>query len=158
MSKMPVVLEGEDGQPVLEREAFQYFSLVRKLSEDPSVGFFPPFLPIEIALKTNSIREICKSHGISRERWEQLRENKAFLSAVKKAVDMTKQEGWTFKIKALMQSEALLNTSWTIIHSSDTPAAVKKDLILGTWKAAGVAETVEKANQGAVFNIQMNLG
>jgi hypothetical protein len=44
----------------------------------------------------------------------------------------------TFRIKARMQAEGLLQTSWHLIHNKDTPAAVKADLIKHTWKVAGV--------------------
>ena len=158
MTQTSVVPVDVDRSP-LPADSYQYFSLVKKLAEDPSVGFFPPFLPVEIALKTDSIKNICKSYNISRDKWDELRSHPIFIQAVKKAIELSKEEGWTFKMKALMQSESLLATSWQMIHSADTPPSVKKDLILGTWRAAGVAETEQQKPANAPnFNITLNLG
>jgi hypothetical protein len=50
-----------------------------------------------------------------------------------------KKEGMSFKLKARLQSEALLETSWRLIHapSSEVPPAVKAKLMEATWRMAG---------------------
>lgn len=148
---------GEEGGN-LERADFAIYTLTEKLDADPAKLGFPAMLPIEIALKTAPLKDIFEAYGLTHSDYLKLKEDPVFLMAVKKAAEMAQKEGFSFRMKALMQAEELLKTSWTLIHSADTPASIKKDLILGTWRAAGVAESAEKPGAGQAFQININLG
>jgi len=155
----PVTLD-ENGNPIdpLTREAFAFYSLVDKQDRDPANLGFPPMMPIEIVLRTAPVKEICEAYGIDRDEYERLRNDPFFIAAVRKAQEMALKDGWGFRMKALLQAESLLGSSWTLIHSPDTPASVKKDLILGTWRAAGVIEPENKGGATNVgFSISINL-
>ena len=125
---------------------------------DPALLGWPPTLPVELALREHTPQELCEGYGIDAERWAQLRADPAFQAAVARYVEMLKQDGMTFKLKAQLQSEALLTESWRIIHNPDIPANVRADLIKYTWKVAG-----HEPKQGAegpsapTFAIQINL-
>ena len=123
---------------------------------DPAALGWPPTLPLEIALREHTVPDICESYGIDAERWNRLRLDKTFQAAVVRYVEQLKTEGMGFRLKAQLQSEALLQTSWQIIHEPDTPAAVRADLVKATWKAAGhgSADATQQAN---AFSIQINL-
>lgn len=78
---------------------------------------------------------------------------------------MIREEGTSFKLKARIQSEELLKTSWELIHGKDTPAVVKADLIKHTIRFAGLDASIEQkaqANGGNAgsnnFQININLG
>jgi hypothetical protein len=133
------------------------YSLLERLDKDPAALGFPPMLPIELALKTASVKDIFESYDLTRADAEALMSNAVFIDALKTARDLSLEHGWSFKMKALMQSEALLGTSWRLIHSADTPPVVKKDLILGTWRAAGVGAAGAEDSKPS-FAIQINLG
>jgi hypothetical protein len=60
-------------------------------------------------------------------------------------------------MKAALQSEELLKSSWKLIHSADTPPGVKKDLIIATWRAAGVADPEQTEGSRSAFQININL-
>jgi hypothetical protein len=95
-------------------------------------------LPVELALQETPRKDLLIMYGYNPVTWEKLRQNPTFQKAVQDATEMLQREGMTFRIKARMQAEGLLQTSWHLIHNKDTPAAVKADLIKHTWKVAGV--------------------
>ena len=133
-----------DGLPAVQRRG------------DPAALGWPPTLPLEVALREHSVPKICESYGIDAEKWDRLRLDKTFQAAVVKYAEMLKTEGMGFRLKAQLQSETLLQTSWGIIHDPDTPAAVRADLVKATWKAAGHGNN-DAPQQANAFSIQINL-
>ena len=83
-----------------------------------------------------------------------------FLKKVTFYRDEIKEKGMTFKLKARAQSEELLTTSWSLIHSPDTSAAVKADLIKATVKWGGLEPKGDVTTEGAGggVKITINLG
>lgn len=70
-------------------------------------------------------------------------------------------KGLSFRQKARVQAEELLKTSWILIHSIDTPAAVKADLIKHTVKWADLEPKNNEVNAGGGaggVSITINLG
>mgnify|MGYP003642880335 FL=1 len=131
--------------------------------EDPATLGWPPTLPIEVAMRSASIKEICEAYHLTREGWEQLRHNSLFITEVAEASEALKKEGMSFRMKARLQSEELLKTSWKMIHASsdDVPPSVKADLIKFTIKAAGLSEektSATAAQAGTALQININLG
>lgn len=152
----------DEGDPAwrrpLQTHEVASLSLLEQLRKDPAAIGFPAMLPVEIALKTGKIQEIFAHYGLGKDDYLRLREDPLFLEAVASAQQRMKDSGYSFRMKALLQSEEMLKSSWTLIHSADTPPNVKKDLIIATWRAAGVADPEQTESNKAVFNIQMNLG
>lgn len=128
---------------------------------DPASLGFPPTLPIEIALKTATTEELQKAYDLSVEEWDALWQNPQFVGAVAGAMEAIQKEGMSFKMKARLQSEELLKTSWKMIHapSDEVPPSVKADLLKFTIKAAGLVEDpkAQSAPQNAL-QININLG
>lgn len=116
------------------------------LTNDPANLGWPPSLPLELALRQQSVRGICQAYGIAKPEYDRLKADPNFRVAVTKAAELLKEEGATFRLKARAQSEELLKTSWALIHKplSDVPASVKADLIKFTIKAAGLDSSVEQ--------------
>ncbi len=130
---------------------------------DPSELGFPSTLPLELALKEKSPRDLCEAYGISQDEWDKLRHDTLFVAAVAGYVDELKKDGMTFKLKARLQSEVLLATSFKLIHSSndDVPPNVKADLIKFTIRAAGLDGSKDQAQAAGPQNalqININLG
>ena len=119
--------------------------------------------PIELALREHPVKDVCQAYGISKREWDELRVNPLFLMALQGANEALKKEGMTFKIKARLQAEALLQTSWSLIHApaEEVPSSVKADLIKFTIKAAGYDESQGQkaaANAASMVNaLQINL-
>ncbi|MHB0965290.1 MAG: hypothetical protein ACYC36_02440 [Bellilinea sp.] len=125
---------------------------------DPAQLGYPATFPIEIAMRTSGTRSICEAYGITEEEWNLIRHDPTFLSDLQRAVDMLKEEGMSFKLKARLQSEELLKTSWRMIHHPDTPPNVKADLIKSTarWAGFDTPTAVQQGSGGSGFSISIN--
>lgn len=120
--------------------------------QDPSKLGWPPMLPVELALRETSPRELCESYGIDQADWDRLRADPLFVAAVKQAVDELRHDGMSFKVKAKLQSEVLLQKSFEMINApyEQVPANVKAQLIIHTVKVAGLdASRDQGAGAGA---------
>ena len=124
---------------------------------DPARLGYPPTFPIEIALQTASTQEICEEYGISEAEWDLIRCEELFIADLKRAMDMLKQEGMSFKLKARLQAEALLQTSWRLIHDPEAPANVRAQLIQATARWAGYDSAAAVTGPaGGGFSIAIN--
>ena len=124
------------------------------------VGTYPPTLPIEIALRVAPLKDICAAYDLSRDDWLALREDPVFQRDLAAAVELVKKEGASVKLKAQLQCDELLTTSWTMIHdhSGAIPASVRADLLKHTFRVAGLIEPPQTNNVSApTMNIQINL-
>lgn len=130
-----------------------------KLSARSETVGFPSTLPIELALKVAPEDQILEAYGMQRFEYEMLLENTAFIAAYKNALEMVQQEGASFRLKALLQAEELLATSWGMIHESDTPASVRADLIKSTVRWAGLEPKKNAGDDGsgAAQGLQINI-
>jgi hypothetical protein len=132
--------------------------------ENPAeLGSYPPTLPVEIALRVDTIPNICKSYGIDRTEWDRIRFDPVFKEDLKRCLEDLKQDGMSFKMKARLQSDALLTTMWNMIHApgDEVPPAVKADLAKFTIRAAGLDGSKDQAQKQGVGNalqININLG
>lgn len=132
----------------------------RATHADPARVAWPNTLPIELALKTAPPVELKVHYGFSDEEWAALRDNPAFIKELADACELVKQEGMSFKLKAKLQAEAMLETSWRLVHAptSEVPAAVKRGLIETTFRIAGYdARDGVGAGAGNSLQIQINL-
>ena len=130
---------------------------------DPAeIEVYPPQLPLEVAMRTASVKELCEAYHLSKDQWDALRVNPMFVRDVMYWADNLKKEGSTFKAKARLQAEELLKTSWQLIHShnDDVSPNVKADLIKFTVRAAGLDGSKDQVNntQQNALSININLG
>lgn len=129
-------------------------------SDDPAELGWPPTLPIEIALRVASNAKICEAYGISKPEWDSIRQQPGFVNAVSAARKELEKEGMSFKMKARLQAEELLKTSWRMIHAPDerVPPTVKADLLKFTVRAAGLDGSKDPAVAGGPQNaLQINI-
>ena len=136
-------------------------ALQERPQRDPAqIGAYPPTLPIEIALRVAPLKDICEAYGITKDQWAVLRQDPVFQRSLAAAVEQVKQEGASVKLKAQLQCDELLKTSWTMIHdaSGGIPPSVRADLLKHTFRVAGLIEPPQNTTQGApTMNIQINL-
>lgn len=135
--------------------------------KDPTSLAWPPTLPIELALKTASPREIQLEYGYTDAEWVALPRNPVFMRELAGACELVRQEGMSFKLKAKLIAEENLKQVWRMVHAShaDVPPAVKGKLIELTARWAGFDPKVngEGGAQGGpvnanTLNISINLG
>jgi hypothetical protein len=132
----------------------------RLREENPALLAYPPTLPIEVALKTAPLKDICAAYNISRADWDVLRAHPVFIEDLKKAVELLKKEGMSFKMRARLQSEGLLETAWNMIHAKpveDVPANVKADLLKFVVRCAGLEGEKGGGSGGNQTNLQINI-
>ena len=134
---------------------------------DPAATLgWPASLPLELAMAQQPVREICRAYGIDKFEYERLRADPHFQKSILDAAAMLQQEGMAFKLKARAQAEALLMTSWSLIHSpaDEVSATVKSALIQMTIRCAGLDASVEQkarasaqASANALSALQINI-
>ena len=126
---------------------------------DPSELGFPPMLPIELAMRTAPVPEICAAYDIDKEQFTALTQDPLFVQAFQNAKEMLQKDGMSFRLKARMQAEELLKKSWAMIHADHTPTTVKADLIKSTVRWAGLEPKGDGVGvAGSAFQININLG
>jgi hypothetical protein len=128
---------------------------------DPAKVAWPASLTIELALRNTPPCELKVHYGYTDEEWAALRYNPVFIKELAEACEAVKQEGVSFRKKAQFQMEAMLETSWRLVHApgSEVPPNVKADLIKATARWAGY-DNREGVGSGAgsMLNIQFNFG
>lgn len=126
---------------------------------NPAELGFPPMLPIELAMHIDTPQKVCAAYGIDRNEFEALCSHPVFQKAFADAQSELQRDGMSFRLKARMQAEKLLEKSWTIIHDERTAPPVAADLIKSTVKWAGYEpKGTDGAAPGSAFQININLG
>lgn len=138
--------------------------LLERQVADPSTMFFPPMLPVELAMRAVgtldlTVQQICEAHQVTHQQIARLATHPVFIKAYQEAMEMLKVEGMSFKAKARMQAEDYLGTAFAMVKNPNISDAVRADLLKATVRWAGYeAKAVDVGNGGNAFNIQINLG
>lgn len=105
----------------------------------------------------STVSSLLKEYDFSQDDLVAFSEEPLFAQRVEYWRGQLKNQGTTFKLKAMAQAELLLDTSWDVIHGIDVSPAVKADLIKWTAKMAGYEPTKESGvgDQGVRINIIM---
>jgi hypothetical protein len=158
-------------RPVMHTKTKEQTAVVTTLAEpskaiapmnpaDPARIGYPATLPIELALRIGTTKSVCEAYNISEAEWELIRHHPVFLDDLARAAELVKEAGMTFKLKAKLQAEEMLKTSWRMVHDPDTPPAVRADLLKATVRWAEYdnpkVDPNAVAGAGAGFAIQIN--
>lgn len=130
-------------------------ALLLEPREDPTNVGFPPTLPLELAAKVASVKTICETYGITRQRYDELRANPVFQRACEEAARVVGEEGGSFKGKIRTMAEALLPRMWALGTSSDfdsVPASVQADMIKTAIRVAGLDASIEQKAKATTGN------
>lgn len=105
----------------------------------------------------DKIPVLLETHGYTQEELQAFLQDPLFEQRVREFQGQLKEKGLTFKMKARVQAELLLDTAWDVIHHPDTGAPVKADLIKWMSKVAGFESDKGSGgnNNGVVININM---
>lgn len=132
-------------------------SAVAKIDRDFSDLSWHPMMPVEIALDRHPVKYICECYGVDVIAWNKLRNDPLFQEDVRRHREDLRKDGMSFKKKAQLQAEALLDVSWGIINNPSTPANVRADLIKNTIRVAGLDASKEQDAAAARANLQINI-
>lgn len=103
------------------------------------------------------VDEILSFHKLTQDQLLEISADPVFQKTVQAYKDEIREKGITFRLKARLQAEELLKTSWQIIHDDATPASVKSELIRSTVKWANLepkSDTPQESGGGARIIIQ----
>jgi hypothetical protein len=132
---------------------------VATIDPDLDLGY-PATLPLELALRIATPKKICDAYGITKHEFETLCRNPTFVEDLRRARELVRKEGMSFRIKAMLQADELLKTSWGMIHNGALPATVRADLIKFTIRVAGLDASKDGGGPGGdkpTFSITVNL-
>jgi hypothetical protein len=158
MSRLKIPREDPtDFLAVVPPDPAVYLEELRKVRDPNELGW-PAMLPMELALKANTPKEICEAYGIDKEMFASICANPVFIKAYAAAVEALKIGGMSFKVKAQMAAEEFLKTSFEMVKNKNTSDSVRADLIKSTVRWAGWDAKAAEVGQGSNFAIQINLG
>jgi len=152
----------EDLVPVQE-----WFTETKRTSTHPTQGrritlagvTFDARLPYELVISADEAESIFEKYGVTQERAFLLMQNPLFQRALKTAEAELKESGITFRTKARLMAEDLLEEGYQIATDPDAPANVRASII--QWVAKmGDLEPVKKdgmVQQGG-FTLHIDLG
>ena len=110
-------------------------------------------IALELALVLESglgtVEDLLSSNRITKEDLVEFNHDQTFLRTVEGYREDIREKGLAFKLKARVQAEELLRTSYLLTQDPDVPASVKADLIKATVKWAGYEIPPQQQQQGA---------
>lgn len=131
------------------------------MPKDPSGLGYPPMFLVELALRNNTVKEVCEAYDIDAAKWNVIRQDPSFINALAEIDRTLKKEGMAFKTKARLQADGLLKRSWEIIHdkTGNVPAMAQVKLIELTYRVAGYDVTAQAGGGGigASLHIEINI-
>lgn len=147
-----------DFQAVIPPDDVDFQQALREVRDPNGLGW-PAMLPMELAMKIASPRDVCAAYGITKDQFAEICANPLFVRSYANAVEALKIGGMSFKVKAQMAAEEFLKTSFEMVKNKNTSDAVRADLIKSTVRWAGWdAKAAEVGSGGNGFMIQINLG
>jgi hypothetical protein len=109
-------------------------------------------IALELALVLESglgtLEDLISSNHIAKEDLVEFNHDQTFLRTVEDYRVEIREKGLAFKLKARVQAEELLRTSYLLTQDPDVPASVKADLIKATVKWAGYETPPQQQAQG----------
>ncbi len=128
---------------------------------DPATLGYPEMLPVELALKEHTIREICIAYKISEDEWERIRFDPVFQKDLAARMVEIGASGVDFKMKARLQSTGYLKKLWKITEDQTVPARDRAQIMQFIIRAAGLDGSKDQAASAIVGNalsINLHLG
>lgn len=107
-----------------------------------------------------SVNRLIPDLGLTDVEFGELLNDPLFIRKVRDFVKMLEADGVSFQLKARVQAEDLLATSYKLAKHPDTPPMVAAKLIENTVRWAGWERKVSEAapELGGKFSININLG
>lgn len=120
---------------------------------------FPPKLAFEVALDIEELEVLFARYGLQGEEAVALAGSSVFAAKVREYKTEIVESGVSFRLKAKLQAEDLLTTSYHLARDPLVPAAVRADLIQWTAKMADLepAKKDPKGGGGGGAPFQLNI-
>ena len=125
--------DGDDNLPGEYREVRDY----PVVPKNPSLSPHPEGLALELVLQTAPPEEILAAYGLSTAQFAAIAQTPAFKKEFEGYLEMSKEDGFSYKMKSRAQADGMLKVQWEMVHNEDTPASVRADLIKFVARVAG---------------------
>lgn len=114
-------------------------------------------LVMDVALGVD-VDAILEAYDLQQHELDQITQTPLFQAELKRLNKQLSEDGASFRLKASIQAEAMLERSWAMVHDPETSAAVVADLIKATVRWGGHdGNAAATAAAGAQFSININL-
>lgn len=116
-----------------------------------------PRMIYDLATGMEDPDEVAKRYGFEGEEWEQLAQRPEVVRAVKQQAAELSKNGTTFKNKARLLTNSMLDDLYKACMREDVPVKDKAQALLAVTKLAGLDAPAAAVAQGAGFSITINL-
>jgi len=123
---------------------------------DPTSAW-DPRLAFELAIEPERASEIFERYHVSDVDAARLIGSHAFLQKIKEYQDEVQKTGVSFRLKARLQAEDLLSTSYMLAQDAETPPAVRADIIKWTAKMGGLEPEAKDKGAGGGAPFVLNI-
>ena len=117
---------------------------------------FDPRLVFELGAGLDTPAAIFGGYGIAPEEATKMMKNPVFIEAVKTAKKYVAEHGVTFKTKARLLAEDLLEHAYQMATSTETPASVRAELIQWVTRMGGLEPPKEGGDRGTGGGLMLN--
>jgi len=115
-------------------------------------------LVLDVALGVDP-ETICEAYGLQFPQLDKIKEDPSFKNRLGKLKEDMAKEGVSFRMKAQMQAEEYLKTSFSMVHDQDIDPKVRAKLIGDTVRWAGFDSAANaEAVSGSGISVTINLG
>lgn len=116
-------------------------------------------LAVDVALGS-PFDTVLETYQLQYHEYERILEDPVFCARVAEIKKELQKNGASFRLKAQLQAEELLKTSFLMIHNPDTPSSVRAQLIRDTvrWATWDNPPPAGGTGVGSGFSININLG
>lgn len=116
-----------------------------------------PRMIYDLATGMEDPDEVAKRYGFEGEEWEQLAQRPELVREVKQQAAELSKNGTTFKNKARLLTNSMLDDLYKAAMRDDVPVKDKAQALLAVTKLAGLDAPAATVAQGAGFSITINL-
>jgi len=130
-----------------------------RLAEINAKGLWPARLPFDLAMEMGPAELTFEKHGLTEEQALALMKNADFIATIKFWRDQVIKEGVSFKTKAKMMAEDLLETGYMLATNPATADTTRANMIQWFAKVAGHEPKKDSeggGGQGSGFTLTLN--
>jgi hypothetical protein len=112
---------------------------------------------LAIASDYDTPEKICRSHSVTKDEWDKLREYEPFVAAVAATVKALKENGVTANFKAKIAVEDAIPAINDIVHDAEAPHQSRVAAFQSLLRVAGLDQAAAAGGPGGGFTVNIHL-